>query len=108
MNAQRDVSEYRVRMDRNRLPQQVETQILDMFKNAQIRQVYRNERLVYEVIQPSGKNESVTMVFSPTGDVLRVRPSVDRADEADRAANRENRRDRQNERSNARENRNER
>jgi hypothetical protein len=72
MDAKREVAEYRTRVSGNDVPQPVTQAMREFFKGAKTDVVYRNNEILYNVLQPVG-NEAVLLQITPLGDVNRIR-----------------------------------
>lgn len=89
MDTKRDVAEYRTRVSGNDVPQPVTRAMKEFFKGAKVDEVYRNNSIHYNVLQPVG-DEAVLLAINPLGDITRIRQAnaVDiRREFADREPN---------------------
>jgi hypothetical protein len=72
MDAKREVAEYRTRVSGNEVPQPVTRAMREFFKGAKTDVIYRNNEILYNILQPVG-DEAVLLQVTPLGDVNRIR-----------------------------------
>jgi hypothetical protein len=72
MDTKREVAQYRTRVQNNEVPQPVTRAMREFFKGAKTDQVYRDNVIQYNILQPVG-DEAVLVAITPLGDIRHIR-----------------------------------